>query len=83
MHVEEFLSVHGQAWTGSAPGINYTGVHSFLLSNYLVFARYNLFMGGGEGTVFPLLLPRCKELILLLWAGQETESKELFYSPSS
>lgn len=46
VYVKEFPSVRGQAWTGSAPGINYIGVHSSLLWNYLVFARYNLFMGG-------------------------------------
>lgn len=46
VYVKEFPCVHGQAWTGSAPGINYIGVHSSLLWNYLVFARYNLFMGG-------------------------------------
>lgn len=31
VHVKEFPSVHGQAWTGSAPEINYIGVRSFLL----------------------------------------------------
>lgn len=56
--VKEFPPVRGQAWAGSAPGITSIGVHSFLLSNYLAFARDNLFMGGGEGTVLLLLLPR-------------------------
>lgn len=31
VYVKEFPSVRGQAWAGSAPGIYYIGVHSFLL----------------------------------------------------
>lgn len=31
VYVKEFPSICGQAWTGSAPGINYIRVHSFLL----------------------------------------------------
>lgn len=54
-YMKEFPPVRGQAQAGSAAGITSIGVHSFLLSNYLAFARENLLLGGGEGTVLPLL----------------------------